>query len=106
MLMRTTLLKRSALLLAVSAALAANFIPAVPGPSPVFAANVAGALADKAIVPYLNDDTFLVARLDVEKVDQDELVKLMDKAMDAMFKNIGIPPAQIAQVKAQAMQQS
>jgi hypothetical protein len=106
--MRSTLLKRSAPLLAAAASITPAIVPHASGPSStvVMAAEAGGASvsADKAILPYLDDGTFIVARLDVEKVDQDELQKLFEKALDAMFKKLAVPPAAIGQAKAQAMQ--
>lgn len=108
--MRNNKLKRFALMLAAIAAVAATVAMNFgPGASNVaLAADAApgmtAAAADKAIVPYLDEDTFIVARLDVEKVDQDELQKLMEKAIDAMFKKLGVPPQAIGQAKAQSMQ--
>jgi hypothetical protein len=105
--MRPNTFKRFALLTATAIA-AAGLVPLGPASSPfstvAMAAESGAVAADKAILPYLEDDTFIVARLDVEKVDQDELQKLMEKAMDAMFKKINVPAAAVGQAKAQAMQ--
>jgi hypothetical protein len=37
-------------------------------------------------------------------VDQDEMQKLMEKAIDAMFKKLGVPAQAIGQANAQTMQ--
>src|SRR4051812_15766231 len=106
--MQISPLKRFTVLLAAAAATTAGLAPRGSGtaPSALMAAETVGASvsADKAILPYLDDDTFIVARLDVEKVDQDELQKLMEKAMDAMFKKLNIPAQAVGQAKAQSMQ--
>jgi hypothetical protein len=102
--MRSTLLKRSALLLAAAAFVTPGIVPVGPTTSTVMAAEAASPANDEAILPYLDDDTFIVARLDVEKVDQDDLQKLMEKALDAMFRKLAIPAAAIGQAKAQSMQ--
>jgi hypothetical protein len=91
--MGRTLLKRPALLLAAAAAFVMlGITPLGPTTSTVVAAEASVPAGDTAILPYLDDDTFIVARLDVEKVDQDELRKLFEKALDAMFKKLAVPP--------------
>jgi hypothetical protein len=58
---------------------------------------------DSAILPYLDEGTFLVARLDVDKVDRDALGQYMNKAFEAMAAQM---PAQFrAQIQAQMAQQ-
>jgi hypothetical protein len=106
--MRTSTLKHFALLLAAAAVTTAGLVPLGPvplsTPAMAAAAEAAAVASDKAILPYIDDDTFIVARLDVEKVDQDELQKLMEKALDAMFKKLNVPAQAIGQAKAQALQ--
>jgi hypothetical protein len=103
--------KRLAPVLAATTVLTAGVVPFGAGePSTGVAmaaeAPVASVPTDKAILPYLDEATFIVARLDVEKVDHDELQKMMERMLESMFKKMGVPAAQLPQVKAQAMQSS
>jgi hypothetical protein len=64
------------------------------------AAQVGG--NDAAILPFIDEGTFIVARLDVERVDHDVLGKFMDDAMEVSFARAQIPENLKAQVKQSA----
>lgn len=58
---------------------------------------------DDGIAPFLDEDTFLVVRLDVEKVDQEALVKYAEDSFGKMMKVLPIPAEAQGEVKGQMM---
>jgi hypothetical protein len=56
------------------------------------ARSAAAADDDAAIVPFLDEGTFIVARLDVDKVDAKVLAKFMDDVTDKMIKQMNAGP--------------
>ncbi len=79
--------------------LAFALFPATLCARPVIAADPA--VDHAAILPYLDEGTFLVARLDVERVDQEALGKYMEESIDAMFKQLPVAANQRDAVKGQ-----
>jgi hypothetical protein len=69
---------------------------------PALSLRAAGQV-DAGIAPYLDDETFLVVRLDVEKVDQEAMAKYAEDAFDKMAKSFPIPADQQGAVKGQMM---
>src|SRR4051794_30396147 len=68
------------------------------------AAEAPAAGDDAAILPYMSDATFLVARLDVDRVDPKALDDYMHKAMNAVFAGAEMPKEQRARIEADGKQ--
>jgi hypothetical protein len=62
-------------------------------------------MTDDAVAPYIDEGTFLVVRLDTEKVDKEALGTYMEEAINAMFQKLPIPPNQRGAVQGQVMAQ-
>src|SRR5688572_9537692 len=76
-----------------------------PAVAPARLAQAQDAKKDAAILPFIDDGTFLVARLDVDRVDTEALGKYMEESFETMAKSFGIPAEQQARAK-QDMTQS
>src|SRR5687767_11773542 len=62
----------------------------------------AAANDDAAILPYLDEGTFFVARIDVDRVDHAALTKLMERGMETTIESGAIPENLKAQIKENA----
>ena len=67
------------------------------------AAAAAPAADDAAILPYIDEGTFLIGRLDVERVDQEAFGKSMEEMFKKLIATMGIPPDQQGLVMGQMM---
>jgi hypothetical protein len=65
---------------------------------------VAAADDDAVILPYMSDATFLVARLDVDRVDAKAIDDYMQKASQMMFAGTQVPKEQRARMDAEVKQ--
>jgi hypothetical protein len=98
-------LSASALLGAAALASFATLPAAYAADPPAAAPVAAAAMTDDAIAPYLDEGTFLVVRLDTDKVDKEALGKYMEEAINAMFQKLPIPANQRGAVQGQVMAQ-
>lgn len=57
---------------------------------------------DGAIMPYLDEGTFVVARLDIDRVDREAFVTYMQETIEAMFEKLPVPAELKPQIMAQA----
>jgi hypothetical protein len=74
-------------------------------PRATWAADAAAAAApaanvDAAILPFIDEGTFLVGRLDVEKVDQDAIEGNFDQMSESVIKVMGVPANQHERLRA------
>jgi hypothetical protein len=70
-----------------------------------FQAHAAAAPAgggDEAVAPFVMDGTFLVARLDVDRVDRDAFGKYMQQTIEAAYKQAGMPADELAEMNKEA----
>ena len=61
---------------------------------PMLTAAAKPAADDAAILPYIDEGTFLIGRLDVERVDQEAFGKSMEEMFKKLIATMGIPPDQ------------
>jgi hypothetical protein len=58
---------------------------------------------DAAVLPFIDEGTFVVARLDVDRVDPEAFAKYMEGVVEMVLKQSGVPAAQMADVQKEAM---
>ena len=54
---------------------------------------------DAAVLPFIDEGTFLVARLDVDRVDREAFTKFIEGVVEMTFRQTGIPADQMEAVK-------
>lgn len=68
---------------------------AAPGAAPAKAL----AADDKVILPFVGEDTFIVGRLDLARVDTPAFEQYVNDSMDTMAAAIGLPPQAVKEMK-------
>ena len=99
-----TLTRRAKSFPSILLALTFTVLCAAPAMRAAAAAAAATPGDDAPIVPYLEDGTFLVARVDVERVDHEALEKFVERGTQSLFSVMPVPANQRAMIEQNAKQ--
>ena len=80
--------------LAATPAMAQEAKAGAPKPATPAAAGAPARADDKLILPFIGEGTFMVGRLDLDRVDAAAFEQYVNKTAVDMFKPMGLPPAE------------